>query len=116
MMILIIGFICPPTVHFKFITKCDKCYYKVRQFYYKVRQNIPYAVCLNRASSLEPRSLVLSWLIQLSFYKGNLQAKLLFSDSRTIATLVNYTCESFINVTVDSSVRVTSSLRKFLGS
>ena len=31
MMILIIGFICPPTVHFKFIIKCDKCYYKVRQ-------------------------------------------------------------------------------------
>ena len=31
MMILIIGFICPPTIHFKFITKCNKCYYKVRQ-------------------------------------------------------------------------------------
>ena len=31
MMILIIGFTCPPTIHFKFITKCDKCYYKVRQ-------------------------------------------------------------------------------------
>ena len=35
-----------PTIHFKFITKCDsffitKCemYNKVRQFYYKVRQN-----------------------------------------------------------------------------
>ena len=54
------------------ITKCAR-YYKVRQFYYKVRQNIPYAVCLNRASSLEPRSFVLSWWIQLSFYKGNLQ-------------------------------------------
>ena len=25
------GVTCPPTVHFKFITKCDKCYYKVRQ-------------------------------------------------------------------------------------
>ena len=24
MMILIIGFTCPPTIHFKFITKCDK--------------------------------------------------------------------------------------------
>ena len=43
---LIIGFTCPPTIHFKFITKCDsifitKCemYNKVRQFYYKVRQN-----------------------------------------------------------------------------
>jgi len=39
MMILIIGFTCLPTIHFKFftkcdsffITKCDKCYYKVRQ-------------------------------------------------------------------------------------
>ena len=60
MMILIIGFTCLPTSHFKFITKCDKCYYKLRQLillqsvmvcyysffitkfdsYYKVRQNI----------------------------------------------------------------------------
>ena len=40
MMILIIGLTCPPTIHFKFITKCDSlfllqsatvCYYKVRQ-------------------------------------------------------------------------------------
>ena len=31
MMILIIRFSCPPTIHFKFITKCDKCYYRVRQ-------------------------------------------------------------------------------------
>ena len=31
MMILIIGFTCPPTIHFKFITKYDNCYYKVRQ-------------------------------------------------------------------------------------
>ena len=39
MMALITGFSCPPTIYFKFITKCDKCYYKVRQlFYYKVRQ------------------------------------------------------------------------------
>ena len=43
----ITGFTCPPTIYFKFITKCDKCYYKVRQLfllqsamvcYYKVRQ------------------------------------------------------------------------------
>ena len=33
------GFTCPPTIYFKFTTKCDKCYYKVRQlFYYKARQ------------------------------------------------------------------------------
>ena len=55
MMTLITGFTCPPTIYFKFTTKCDKCYYKVRQlfllqsamvcyckvrqlFYYKVRQ------------------------------------------------------------------------------
>ena len=46
-MILIIGFTCPPTMHFKFITKCNKCSYKVRQLillqramvcYFKVRQ------------------------------------------------------------------------------
>ena len=39
MMRFITGFTCPPTIYFKFITKCDKYYYKVRQlFYYKVRQ------------------------------------------------------------------------------
>ena len=27
------GFTCPPTIYFKFITKCDKCYYKVRQLF-----------------------------------------------------------------------------------
>ena len=30
-MILIIGFTCPPRIRFKFITKCHKCSYKVRQ-------------------------------------------------------------------------------------
>ena len=30
-MILIIGFTCPRTIHFEFITKCDKCYYKMLQ-------------------------------------------------------------------------------------
>ena len=29
MMTLITGFTCRPTIYFKFITKCDKCYYKV---------------------------------------------------------------------------------------
>ena len=47
MTILVIGFTGPPTIHFKFIVKCDNCYYKVRQLillqsttvcYYKVRQ------------------------------------------------------------------------------
>ena len=36
MMTLITGFNCPPTTYFKFITNCDKCYYKVRQ----VLQNV----------------------------------------------------------------------------
>ena len=27
------GFTCPPTIYFKFITKCNKCYYKVRQLF-----------------------------------------------------------------------------------
>ena len=31
MMRFITGFTCPPTIYFKFITKCDKYYYKVRQ-------------------------------------------------------------------------------------
>ena len=47
------GFTCPPTIHFKLITKCLKCYYRVRQFillrsamvcYYKVRQLFYYKV------------------------------------------------------------------------
>ena len=53
MMTLITGFTCPPTIYFKFITKCGKCYYKVRQLfllqsamvcYYKVRQLFYYKV------------------------------------------------------------------------
>ena len=38
-MILIIGFTCPPTIHFKFITKCDNFITKYDRNY-KVRQNI----------------------------------------------------------------------------
>ena len=46
MTIPITGLTCPSTIHFKFITKCDNCYYKVRQLllqsamvcYYKVRR------------------------------------------------------------------------------
>ena len=38
-MIPIIGFTCPPTVHFKFITKCDNCYYKVRQVLQSVTEH-----------------------------------------------------------------------------
>ena len=47
------GFTCPLTIHFKLITKCLKCYYKVRQLillrsamvcYYKVRQLFYYKV------------------------------------------------------------------------
>ena len=53
MMTLITGFSGPPTIYFKFITKYDKCYYKVRQLfllqsakvcYYKVRQLFYYKV------------------------------------------------------------------------
>ena len=32
-------------------------------------------------------------------YKSNLQVRRLFSTSETIATLVNYTCKSFIELT-----------------
>ena len=39
LILLIVGFTCPPTMHFKFITKCGKCCYKLRQLVYnKVRQ------------------------------------------------------------------------------
>ena len=53
MMTLTSGFTCPPTIYFKIITKCDKCYYKTRQLfllqsamvcYYKVRQLFYYKV------------------------------------------------------------------------
>ena len=46
-MMILIGFTCPLTIHFMFLTKCDKCHYKERQLlflqsvmvcYYKVRQ------------------------------------------------------------------------------
>ena len=45
-MTLITGFTYPPTIYFKFITKCDSFfYYKVRQlFYYEVRQLFYYKV------------------------------------------------------------------------
>ena len=53
MITLITRFTCPPTTYFKFITKCDKCYYKARQLfllqsamvcYYKLRQLFYYKV------------------------------------------------------------------------
>ena len=28
------GFSCPPTVHVRFITKCDKCHYKELQIFF----------------------------------------------------------------------------------
>ena len=31
LILLIVGFTCPPTVYFTFITKCGKCCYKLRQ-------------------------------------------------------------------------------------
>ena len=54
MMILIIGFTCPPTIHFKFITKCDKWYYKVRevlqsttfQLYRPFERTLVHTLCL----------------------------------------------------------------------
>ena len=47
-MILIIGFTCPLTIHFKFITKCDKCHYKVRQVLYQGRPHIKSCTSLER--------------------------------------------------------------------
>ena len=37
-----IEFTCPLTIHFKFITKCDKCYYKVRQLYFITKRDVCY--------------------------------------------------------------------------
>ena len=54
-MIPIIGFTCPPTVHFKFITKCDKCYYKVRQVLQSATILLQSATVLSLCSLFEPR-------------------------------------------------------------
>ena len=55
MMILIIGFTCPSTIHFKFITKRDSLfYYKVRQdFYYKERQVLLQSATEQTVAALE---------------------------------------------------------------
>ena len=56
MMTLITGFTCPLTIYFKFITKCDKCYYKVRQlFYYKVRQLLQSVTILLQSATGIPK-------------------------------------------------------------
>ena len=45
---MIIGFTCPPSIHFKFITKCDnfitKCdrYYKVRRLLQSATEHLEY--------------------------------------------------------------------------
>ena len=36
--------------------------------------------------------------VQLNFYRCSLQVKLLFLDTRTMSTIVNYICESFISL------------------
>ena len=59
-MILILGFTCPQTIHFKFITKCDKCYYKVRQFCYKVQRLLKSAT----ASTVSFKQAILYQLFQ----------------------------------------------------
>ena len=55
MMILIIGFTCPSTIHFKLIKKRDSLfYYKVRQhFYYKVRQALQSGATEQTVAALE---------------------------------------------------------------
>ena len=37
LILLIVGFTYHPTMHFKVLSKCGQCYYKVRQFYYTVQ-------------------------------------------------------------------------------
>ena len=60
-----IGFTRHPTIHFKFITKCNKCYYKVRQLillqsamvcYYKVRQVLQNATILLQSAKEQTAS------------------------------------------------------------
>ena len=60
-----IGFTRRATIHFKFITKCNKCYYKVRQLillqsamvcYYKVRQVLQNATILLQSAKEQTAS------------------------------------------------------------
>ena len=60
-----IGFTRRPTIHFKFITKCNKCYYKVRQLtllqsamvcYYKVRHVLQNATILLQSAKEQTAS------------------------------------------------------------
>ena len=60
-----IGFTRRPTIHFKFITKCNKCYYKMRQLillqsamvcYYKVRQVLQNATILLQSAKEQTAS------------------------------------------------------------
>ena len=60
-----IGFTRRPTIHFKFITKCNKCYYTVRQLillqsamacHYKVRQVLQNATILLRSAEEQTAS------------------------------------------------------------
>ena len=53
MMALITGFSCPPTIYFKFITKCDKCYYKVRQVLQSVTILLQSATIITKCDSTE---------------------------------------------------------------
>ena len=59
------GFTRRPTIHFKFITKCNKCYYKMRQLillqsamvcYYKVRQVLQNATILLQSAKEQTAS------------------------------------------------------------
>ena len=58
----ITGFSCPPTVHFRFITRCDKCHYKVLQLffstkcdkcYYKVRQVLQSGTIITKCDRID---------------------------------------------------------------
>ena len=88
-LLLIIGITGPPTTHFKFITKCDNCYYKVRQltiislqsatcvitkygkyhkvrqFYYKVRWELKSATIITRDNRTKLSHFVinLEWMV-----------------------------------------------------
>ena len=70
MMILIIGFTRPPTIHFEFITKCDKRYYKLGQVY-KVQQLLQSATPSVFREFFQARVLQSNGMTQGAFFGEN---------------------------------------------
>ena len=103
MMILITGLTCLPTSHFKFITKCDKSYYKLRQLICLGNSMIccaPRVIFQNCYTifhgALGEWNLRQFWNIASGIYaKYHVQIMLLFVYTTTHERFVIFTCRYF---------------------